>query len=449
MSLSINDLPWGVVVYIANKLSDKDILSISSTSRKFNALIRKYFNEYLYVQLKNHYDHTGILLIEKNHDMYDYIYERIHRGFYDMVSYGKFLSLNTQPITYVYSFSYRLMKDDYRWEYYRTKDLIHKRLLDNIFKYGNHRRTYSDIRLCIKDMYTQLNTEFTEHTKHYKESLFGNYDIKNENDLLEDVRSSMDCEWLSDKMTRVYKWANLRDSYIQIFIYKFQTTTRKEFDIQLRGYMNELVGIYPPKYQRSGLVEYITHDNGGRPFKVVDLKETCNAVILKNSWNNDINDEYKEWVCTYIYQRMLIGRCDPRLPNDTFNGNSVLIHLAESVETSSTNASIPTVSSNGAYTASTPDRYVYVGDQVYEFSAQPDDAIIEYYSPIGNNDVPYPYAIGEKYVYFVLDRMCIKLEDIPIDIMETPCVVAYNFFYKTQKPKINFVDVKFIHLRIF
>jgi hypothetical protein len=47
-------------------------------------------------------------------------------------------------------------------------------------------------------------------------------------------------------------------------------------------------------------------------------------------------------------------------------------------------------------------RYVFVGEQIYEFHVAGDDVIEAYHSPIGNNDVPYPVAVGKEYLYFLL-----------------------------------------------
>lgn len=47
-------------------------------------------------------------------------------------------------------------------------------------------------------------------------------------------------------------------------------------------------------------------------------------------------------------------------------------------------------------------RYVFVGEQVYEFSVATGDVIEAYHSPIGNNDVPYPVAVGKEHLYFLL-----------------------------------------------
>ena len=55
-----------------------------------------------------------------------------------------------------------------------------------------------------------------------------------------------------------------------------------------------------------------------------------------------------------------------------------------------------------------PYKYLYIGSEIYSFNTIEDDVIIDYFSDIGNNDVPYPYAIGEKYIYFMLERYCVE-----------------------------------------
>ena len=48
------------------------------------------------------------------------------------------------------------------------------------------------------------------------------------------------------------------------------------------------------------------------------------------------------------------------------------------------------------------NKYVFIGESVYEFDTP--DHIKEFYSMIGNNDVPYPVAVGEKNVYFIIEK---------------------------------------------
>jgi len=47
-------------------------------------------------------------------------------------------------------------------------------------------------------------------------------------------------------------------------------------------------------------------------------------------------------------------------------------------------------------------RYVFVGEQIYEFTVASGDRVVAYQSPIGNNDVPYPVAVGADHLYFLL-----------------------------------------------
>ena len=85
------------------------------------------------------------------------------------------------------------------------------------------------------------------------------------------------------------------------------------------------------------------------------------------------------------YERILIGK-------DMYGrhkGNSILVHLDE-------------------------NRYVFIGHCIYEFRTRHGEQIEEYVSPIGNSDVPYPYAVGEQFVYFMLDRATMPRELIDL-----------------------------------
>ena len=78
-------------------------------------------------------------------------------------------------------------------------------------------------------------------------------------------------------------------------------------------------------------------------------------------------------------------------------GNTVLLELARDAEKNE------------------PQRYVFIGDGIYEFTAPDNDSIVVYYSMVGNSDVPYPVAVGNKYAYFMLDRAYVPREDFGPD----------------------------------
>ena len=58
-----------------------------------------------------------------------------------------------------------------------------------------------------------------------------------------------------------------------------------------------------------------------------------------------------------------------------FDGNSILLKLSK-------------------------NKYVYIGSVIYSFTSY--NEITTFISPVGNSDVPYPYAIDEKNNYYLL-----------------------------------------------
>jgi hypothetical protein len=57
------------------------------------------------------------------------------------------------------------------------------------------------------------------------------------------------------------------------------------------------------------------------------------------------------------------------------------------------------------------NKYLYIGDGIYEFSTINNDIIQKYFSPVGKSVIPYPYAIGNKYIYFMIEKTYGKIED--------------------------------------
>ena len=52
-------------------------------------------------------------------------------------------------------------------------------------------------------------------------------------------------------------------------------------------------------------------------------------------------------------------------------------------------------------------KYMYIGNRVYTFDTHEKEKIQDYYSPIGNSLVPYPYGVGETYTYLMLEKVMI------------------------------------------
>ena len=58
-----------------------------------------------------------------------------------------------------------------------------------------------------------------------------------------------------------------------------------------------------------------------------------------------------------------------------------------------------------------------------------DDVVRSYVSPVGNNDVPYPTAIGTKNVYFMLDKKLVSVEYLPVGLTKSQMNDLYHLFY--------------------
>lgn len=127
-------------------------------------------------------------------------------------------------------------------------------------------------------------------------------------------------------------------------------------------------------------MKYDIHDNGGVPFKV---HVTGHKVLV---YKND------DKTCLFLFQveadKAFIGKQSPDDPlqngpnTKSQDGNSILLKLGSS--------------------------YRYIGHEIYDFHTIEGDTITKFYSDIGNSDVPYPYAIGKQYIYFMLEKIAIE-----------------------------------------
>lgn len=131
-------------------------------------------------------------------------------------------------------------------------------------------------------------------------------------------------------------------------------------------------------------IEYETRDNGGRPF-TVKISDDKKVQVYKSEWDDEDNHSLV-LLQTYHPEEILIGKSPL---NDVtkfsgahgpeYDGNSILLHLGEL-------------------------KYVFIGDSMYSFSTK--HSIVKLISPIGNSDVPYPYAYdnSENKNYYLLSH---------------------------------------------
>jgi hypothetical protein len=169
---------------------------------------------------------------------------------------------------------------------------------------------------------------------------------------------------------------------------------------------------------------YLIHDNYGRPFCVY-IDESLNEVhIYKIDYNNETeNMEHIKHIGTYKPEKVFVGisKFNPMTAysggyGPYFDGNSILLKMSN-------------------------NEYIFIGDQIYSFNT--DNEIVTFESPVGNNDVPYPYAKDDKENYYLLldDETCsFKIDNI--SERDDP----YKYYYKLRKNIQDCESIKWIYM---
>lgn len=62
---------------------------------------------------------------------------------------------------------------------------------------------------------------------------------------------------------------------------------------------------------------------------------------------------------------------------------------------------------NSILVKGTSTKYLFIGSNVISFETPQGDVIYKFVSPIGNSGVPYPYALGKKFVYLLIENVYI------------------------------------------
>jgi len=150
--------------------------------------------------------------------------------------------------------------------------------------------------------------------------------------------------------------------------------------------------------------KYVIEDNGSHPYHVYDYGSRADVYALQYDRDSDEEVVVKK-ILSIPYKKLFPGDNTLRLPDySSKKGNTVLIQQT-----------------NG--------KYIYIGDGIREFSGVDGDVIEKYYSPIGNNSVPYPYAVGKKYTYFLVDKTE-YVENSSFDVKKDGYTQFYGFTEK-------------------
>lgn len=134
--------------------------------------------------------------------------------------------------------------------------------------------------------------------------------------------------------------------------------------------------------------QYLTHDNGGRPYLVKIRGKTVTVFKRPDSVPLDDDDyspaRYTVLVKTFknvakVFVGMDHNANNAHLPRHFGDGNTFLLYLGQT---------------------GSRHKYASINHKITLFYTRA-DVIQRYYSNIGNSDVPYPVAVGKDYVYFM------------------------------------------------
>lgn len=193
--------------------------------------------------------------------------------------------------------------------------------------------------------------------------------------------------------------------------------------LSINNNLKKIIGSYllPDKkelsldYIKSFNKTYKTHDNGGRPFKV------------KIGKNVDVYHNYGKYlIASYKPIRIFIGKslfddmtAFSRGHGKKFDGNSILLQIGN-------------------------NKYIQIGWEIFSFNSLTD--IKEFYSPIGNNDVPYPYAIDiNDNNYMLIENVIVKIDKKLLKNNEN----IYQYYYENEKYlKKEKLETEIIHCRL-
>ena len=129
----------------------------------------------------------------------------------------------------------------------------------------------------------------------------------------------------------------------------------------------------------TGVKRYITVDNGTNPWIVDDYPKEQRVTIYKNNVDGSGKMLEPIKVTEMKYLNLWLSNPDSKKFAEYWKkGNTVLIQKSKNV-------------------------FVLVYRNITEFKIEEGDEPIKFMSPIGNNDVPYPYLIGKTNLYMLVD----------------------------------------------
>ena len=134
----------------------------------------------------------------------------------------------------------------------------------------------------------------------------------------------------------------------------------------------------------------LTHDNGARPFRVCRDRERF--VLHRDGDGNGFGDGDGD------------GDMTAAKPKANKNKNKTRMVVRPRRYTRAWHRPRD---SSALFRLPRKDHYMFVGDRIIVFKTR-GDPIVDFRSPIGNSDVPYPYAVGTENTYLLVENTYVK-----------------------------------------
>ncbi len=152
---------------------------------------------------------------------------------------------------------------------------------------------------------------------------------------------------------------------------------------------------------------YFIHNNGGRPFNVFPTKTSSGKYEVSIYKRGDLIEE--KWTYTelaippILAEKVFIGESPKNEMTEfsggygpEFKGNSILLQISKDKK-----------------------EYVFIGQDIFSFQSLFE--IVDFVSPVGNSDVPYPYAVDTVGNYYLL------IEDVVLKVPDGKD--PYRYYY--------------------
>lgn len=164
---------------------------------------------------------------------------------------------------------------------------------------------------------------------------------------------------------------------------------------------------------------YYIHDNCGRPY-LVKINDNTTVDVYARPDGADYDTPHDNLIYSYNPIKIFVGK-SPQMQmtifsgghGSEFDGNTILLLVEADPD-------------NKYY------KYVFIGNRgIFSFTTE--NEIIEYVSPIGNSDVPYPYAIDKNNMcYLILDNVYFKINSNSMGQSD-----PYKYYWNISKMTVD------------